>query len=257
MRSPAPPADEIVVVREFNSWFCVSVKSANLNTGFAPAFLLGGGSQPTSRFGASLSDYDWARAVARLTYSYTARAANGARGADPTPNPAASCAPPTADNVTVCKQDLVAGGGFAMARKLTCVPAPAGEATSSACVMLLSLTNSVPAGVRNKEDASTLALAAIKSAGTTGVSALKAAHAEWWLGTYWPRSMLSVPDAVVESFHAIQLYKVGSATRCDGPDNCWAMDLAMPWYVPIQVDCTLLQCCVSNRLVHDFVYDKT
>ena len=29
-----------------------------------------------------------------------------------------------------------------------------------------------------------------------------------------------------------QMYKVGSATRCDSDDNCWAMDLAMPWYVP-------------------------
>ena len=45
--------------------------------------------------------------------------------------------------------------------------------------------------------------------------------------------MLSVPDGIVESFHNIQLYKVGSATRCDSPENCWAMDLAMPWYIPI------------------------
>ena len=43
--------------------------------------------------------------------------------------------------------------------------------------------------------------------------------------------MLSVSDGVFEAFHAIQLYKVASATRCDGPDNCWAYDLAGPWYV--------------------------
>lgn len=27
-------------------------------------------------------------------------------------------------------------------------------------------------------------------------------------------------------------YKVASATRCDSDDNCWAMDLAMPWWAP-------------------------
>ena len=41
--------------------------------------------------------------------------------------------------------------------------------------------------------------------------------------------MLSVPDAMVEGFHTIQMYKLGSATHCD-EQSCWAMDLAMPWW---------------------------
>lgn len=101
--------------------------------------------------------------------------------------------------------------------------------------MLVSLTNSIPAGVPVPANATAaaLALAAISAAEAAGVASLKAAHSRWWGEDFWPRSFLSVPDAVVESFYVIQLYKVGSATRCDSPENCWAMDLAMPWYVPI------------------------
>eukprot|EP01043_Picozoa_sp_COSAG02_P076418 COSAG02_NODE_16224_length_1102_cov_0.948156_1_plen_237_part_10 len=160
-----------------------------------------------------------------LNLSFTNRVANGNRGKDPTPNPPAECAPHSAGGIEVCKQDLIAGGGFAAARKLDC--------QGNNCTLLMALTNSVPAAVKNKDDASVLATADIVSAQSVGVAVLKAAHTAWWLDGFWPRSMLSVPDAVVESFVWIQLYKVGSATRCDGPENCWAMDLAMPWYVPI------------------------
>ena len=159
-----------------------------------------------------------------LSLNWHARPANGARGVDPHPNPAATCEPAVGDTV-MCKQDLLAGGGFAMARKLSC-------AGGGSCSLLMSLTNSVPAGVRSKSDAATLARTALTAAATAGAPALKAAHAAWW-ADFWSQSFMSVPDPIVEAFHAIQLYKVASATRCDGPENCWAMDLAMTWYVPI------------------------
>ena len=168
-------------------------------------------------------------ALGALNMSWTNRPANGNRGVDTHPNPKATCSPPTASGeVVVCKQDLLAGGGFAMARKLSC---GGGGGGGGECTLLLSLTNSVPAGIRSTADASTLALTALHAADALGPAALKAAHTRWWIEDFWPRSALSVPDAVVEAFHAIQLYKVGSATRCDSAENCWAMDLAMPWYV--------------------------
>ena len=168
---------------------------------------------------------------AGLALSYTPRPANGNRGVDPTPNPDATCSAGGRDGAeVVCKQDLLAGGGFAHARKLICSNASnlqQQQQQQQHCALLISLTNSVPAGVRSNETASALAIAALFAAENVGVPALKTAHCRWWAEDFWPRSFLSVPDAVIESFYLIQLYKVGSATRCDTAENCWAMDLAM------------------------------
>ena len=100
-------------------------------------------------------------------------------------------------------------------------------------MMFVSLTNSVPAGIPTPtgKSAAELAADAISRAEAAGVQTLQAAHARWWSDSFWSASVTSVPDAIFESFHAMQMYKVGSATRCDSDDNCWAMDLAMPWYV--------------------------
>ena len=169
-----------------------------------------------------------------LVLSYTPRPANGNRGVDPTPNPDATCTNGSIGAEVVCKQDLLAGGGFAHARKLICSNASnlqwrdkGHKDGVDSCALLISLTNSVPAGVRSNQTASALAVAALLAAENVGVPALKTAHCRWWAEDFWPRSFLSVPDAVVESFYLIQLYKVGSATRCDNAENCWAMDLAM------------------------------
>ncbi len=52
------------------------------------------------------------------------------------------------------------------------------------------------------------------------------AHRRWW-HEYFPKSFLSIPDARLESFYWIQMYKMASATRADRP----IMDLAGPWYM--------------------------
>jgi alpha-L-fucosidase 2 len=52
-----------------------------------------------------------------------------------------------------------------------------------------------------------------------------ASHRAWW-HRFYQASFVSVPDARLESFYWIQLYKLGSATRADRP----AMDLMGPWY---------------------------
>jgi len=51
------------------------------------------------------------------------------------------------------------------------------------------------------------------------------AHREWW-HRYYPESFLSLPDARMESFYWIQMYKLASATRADRP----AIDLMGPWF---------------------------
>ena len=41
-------------------------------------------------------------------------------------------------------------------------------------------------------------------------------HRAWW-HRYYPASFLSFPDARLESYYWIQIYKLGSAMRDDGP----------------------------------------
>lgn len=53
---------------------------------------------------------------------------------------------------------------------------------------------------------------------------LTRSHREWW-HAYYPASFISIPDARLEGFYHIQLYKMASATRPDAP----VMDLCGPW----------------------------
>lgn len=50
-------------------------------------------------------------------------------------------------------------------------------------------------------------------------------HQQWW-HDYYPLSFLTINDAEKESFYWIQMYKLGSASRGNGP----ILDLMGPWY---------------------------
>ncbi|MDO7172422.1 glycosyl hydrolase family 95 catalytic domain-containing protein [Mariniflexile sp. AS56] len=50
-------------------------------------------------------------------------------------------------------------------------------------------------------------------------------HKKWW-HDYYPLSFLTINDAEKESFYWIQMYKLGSASRGNGP----ILDLMGPWY---------------------------
>src|SRR6185369_753795 len=54
---------------------------------------------------------------------------------------------------------------------------------------------------------------------------LVASHRAWW-HDYYPESFLSIPDARMQSFYWIQMYKLASATRADRT----AIDLMGPWF---------------------------
>ncbi len=66
-----------------------------------------------------------------------------------------------------------------------------------------------------------------KKAEKSGLAAVEERHRAWW-HAYYPRSFLSVPDARIESFYWIQMYKMGSAVRKKGP----LLDLMGPWFRP-------------------------
>ncbi|MFB8199902.1 glycosyl hydrolase family 95 catalytic domain-containing protein [Kitasatospora purpeofusca] len=56
---------------------------------------------------------------------------------------------------------------------------------------------------------------------------LTATHRAWW-HAFYPRSFLSVPDARIQSFYWIQLYKLACATRADRP----VLATHGPWLEP-------------------------
>lgn len=113
-------------------------------------------------------------------------------------------------NYNICKQSLLAGGDYATVWTTT----PNGT-------LFMATANEVP-----KADASvSVAMAVIKSAQQQGAGKLTIAHRKWW-HSFYTRSFLSIPDARLESFYWIQLYKMASASRPGGP----AVDLFGPYY---------------------------
>jgi len=66
---------------------------------------------------------------------------------------------------------------------------------------------------------------AVERAASTGLDGLLSAHRAWW-HQYNRTQFISVPDARLEAFYWIQVYKRGSALRADSP----APDAIGPWY---------------------------
>ena len=58
-----------------------------------------------------------------------------------------------------------------------------------------------------------------------GEANLYKTHQEWW-HLYYQKTFVSIPDARLESFYWIQLYKLASSLRADGP----MLDLMGPWF---------------------------
>src|SRR5438034_5735858 len=69
------------------------------------------------------------------------------------------------------------------------------------------------------------AQAATGEAARVGLARLAAAHRQWW-HAYYPASFLTFPHARLEAYYGIEIYKLGSAMRPDGP----TLDLNGPWY---------------------------
>ena len=107
-------------------------------------------------------------ALEHFEIDFTPRAANGNRGHDPHPNPPAKCGPSDKSNATIiCEQRLLAGGGFAIARRVL------------GTTMVVSLANSVPAGIPSNQTAVAMATQALEKAWSVGPDAIFEAHAHW------------------------------------------------------------------------------
>jgi alpha-L-fucosidase 2 len=110
-----------------------------------------------------------------------------------------------------CEQLRVTGGAYATAWQVQGPP--------SKRRLTLTVADSFP-GLEAKADA----LATVRRVAETPMQKLEMSHRQWW-HSYYPASFMSVPDAQVEGFYWIQMYKLASATREDRV----VMDLMGPW----------------------------
>jgi hypothetical protein len=111
----------------------------------------------------------------------------------------------------VCEQSLLSGGQTATAWME--------EELGSSRILYTTVFHSYP-----DADASAGAVAEISRIASIGKEELYRTHREWW-NRYYPSSFLSLPDAMLESFYWIQMYKFACATRADRA----LMDNAGPW----------------------------
>ncbi len=118
-----------------------------------------------------------------------------------------------AEGTAVWTQGRSAGGEYAVARREQ-------ELSPNRRVLWLSVGESFPE-VGGKQEA----VAAVVAAEKAGLQALLDTHRDWW-HTFYPQAFVSIPDARMESFYWIQMYKLASATRADRP----AIDLMGPWF---------------------------
>lgn len=120
-----------------------------------------------------------------------------------------------AGEVTLCSQPYVTGGGHATAWAQT--------RRGDTRVLFVAVGYSQKDLLAAQQEA----LASVRKALATGTDALRESHRAWWHG-FWPQSFLALPDAKLEKFYWMQMYKMASGTRADRP----ALDLMGPWFHP-------------------------
>lgn len=101
------------------------------------------------------------------------------------------------------------------------------------------------------------ALAAVREASASPYDRLARTHRDWW-HAYFRRSFLSLPDARIQRFYWIQLYKTAAAARRDAPvmatSGPWLESTPWPntwWNLNVQLEYWLIH--GSNHLELDAV----
>lgn len=117
------------------------------------------------------------------------------------------CVAGQTDGVAWCEQKRTAGGSYTAAWT---------EKTSR---LLFTIADTFP-----QDESKTTAVETVRRAASEAPDALLKSHRDWW-HAYYPASFVSVPDAQIEGFYWIQMYKLASAMRPDG----MVMDLQGPW----------------------------
>jgi hypothetical protein len=119
----------------------------------------------------------------------------------------------TDGDVSLCVQPRYAGGEFATAWQEV-------KTGPDKRRLVISLADRFPGNGAGKAAAE-----CVRKAVSADSNGLRASHRDWW-HAYYPASFLSVPDAQIEGFYWIQMYKLACATRKDRQ----VIDLLGPWY---------------------------
>jgi len=127
------------------------------------------------------------------------------------PNPVLS----EKDGLPVCVQSLLAGGDFATAWL------EKRDSGARASTLFVATANEIPAAGKSAE----VAVKDVRDAESAAFDGILSAHRAWWHGFY-PNAFLTIPEARMEAFYWIQIYKIAAASREDGP----AVDLFGPWF---------------------------
>lgn len=119
------------------------------------------------------------------------------------------------DGYNYCEQTLTAGGDYATVWKE--VPSKINNKST----FYMTIANEIPAAkqsvIKGKQY--------IDDVLNGGLEKAKTASRNWW-HSFYQKSFLSIPDAKMESFYWIQLYKMGTCFRPDAP----AVDLFGPFF---------------------------
>lgn len=127
------------------------------------------------------------------------------------PNPVAG----ETAGVKTCVQPLLAGGDYATAWQ------EKKRADAHASTLFIATANEIPAAGAS----AAAAVKEVKEAAELPAKDVLTAHRGWW-HAFYPESFLTIPDARLEAFYWIQIYKFASASREGGP----AVDLFGPWF---------------------------
>jgi len=129
------------------------------------------------------------------------------------------------DGYTVAEQTLSAGSDYATTWK---------EITATSMnkklwdrTFLVTVANAFGDNPKNAYGSAEEAVKVLKVSSNKSIDEIERVHRTWW-HAYYPKSYLLVPDKKLEQFFWVQMYKLGSATRPQGP----VIDLMGPWFKP-------------------------
>jgi len=127
------------------------------------------------------------------------------------------CETGTTNDIAWCLQKRTAGGSYTAA--WTSRQPSTGSAPPESARLIFTLADTFP-----QDQSRQTASASVQTAAAQATADLLQTHRAWW-HAYYPSSFVSVPDAQIEGFYWIQMYKLASAMR---PDSM-VMDLQGPW----------------------------